>query len=83
MHIFVLTQTDSYDRSAILGLFSQEDWAKEAAQACEPTRTFRWKAEEKSWYAPCYHLGVDPIYNYEIERFEVDPPKEEVIQNTH
>lgn len=70
MTVFVLSKSDSYDRSEILGVFATIEVAKTIAEAEEPGRRFDWQDTFGPWMAPDRLFG-GPTYTYHIEAFEV------------
>jgi hypothetical protein len=69
--VFVLSKVDSYDRSEIIGVFVTLEVAKTIAEAEEPGRHFHWR-EDFGSPAICFPaLFEGPVYQYDIEEFEV------------
>lgn len=70
MMVFVLSKSDSWDRSEILDVFATIEVAKTIAEAEEPGRNFDWTDA----YGPCLVLAgmkPKPLYQYTIEEHEV------------
>lgn len=75
MRIFVLSRTDLLGRSTILGLFSELEWAKAAAQKRVEMFTWETVGDDRLVYISRF---VGPRPSYIIESYEVDPDPEEV-----
>lgn len=70
MTVFVLSKSDLYDRSEILGVFATIEVAKTIAEAEEPGRHFDWTDKYGPWLA-FSGMKPKPIYHYTIEEYEV------------
>lgn len=72
MIVFVVLKSDSYDRVELLAVRYKKEDAMKYAEEQEPDRTFDWIHDnEDNAHVHSFRLGVDPIYNYFVERQDV------------